>query len=116
MNSDHGRSVREAEEACWVSMWVRRQRPTLVVIGCDRVNRCKSGGYGSHADAECGYCARLGKLEVKGSVIVEMGAGMGDKVEGTITTAVGRRDTGGGLESKSWKCFITLQQCSCHIA
>ena len=49
------------------------------------INRRKSGGDGSQAAAERGYCARLGKLEVKGSVIPEIGASVGDKVEGTVT-------------------------------
>ena len=56
-----------------------------MVIGCDRVDRRKSGGDGSQAAAERGYCARLGKLEERGSVIAEMGSRLGDKVEGTVT-------------------------------
>ena len=61
---------------------------TLVVIGCDRVDRRKSGGNGSQATAERGYRTRLGKLEVKWLVITEMGSCMGDKVEGTVTVHV----------------------------
>ena len=57
-----------------------------MVIGCDRVDRRKSGGDGSQAAAERGYRARLGKLEVRGSVIAKMGSRLGDKVEGTVTS------------------------------
>ena len=56
-----------------------------MVIGCDRVDRRKLGGDGSQAAAKRGYRARLGKLEERGSVIAEMGEGLGDKVEGTVT-------------------------------
>ena len=56
-----------------------------MVIGCDRVDRRKSGGDGSQVAAEPGYHARLGKLEERGSAIAEMGSRLGDKVEGTVT-------------------------------
>ena len=58
-----------------------------MVIGCDRVDRRKSGGDGSQAAAERGYRARLGKLEERGSAIAEMGSRLGDKVEGTVTVS-----------------------------
>ena len=60
-----------------------------MVIGCDQVNRCKSGGDGSQAAAKHSYWVCLGKLEVRGSVIAEMGLRLGDKVEGTITAIPG---------------------------
>ena len=50
--------------------------------------RHKSGSGGSQVAAKHSYCACLGKLEGKGSVIMEMGTGMGDKVEGTITVDI----------------------------
>ena len=56
-----------------------------MVIGCDQVDRRKSGSNGSWAAAKHSYHAHLGKLEVRGSVIAEMGSQMGDKVEGTVT-------------------------------
>ena len=59
-----------------------------MVIGCDRVDRRKSGGNGSQAAAERSYRARLGKLEGRGSAIAEMGSRLGDKVEGTVTRFV----------------------------
>ena len=68
-------------------MWVRRRWTTLVVIGCDQVDRRESGGYGSHADAERSYHTHLGKLDGRGLVFAEMGSAMGDKVEGNVTTA-----------------------------
>ena len=52
------------------------------------IDRCKLGSNGSQVAAECGYHTHLGKLEVKGSVIMEMGAGAGDMVEGTVTDYV----------------------------
>ena len=58
-----------------------------MVIGCDRVDRRKSGGDGSQAAAERGYHSCLGKLEERGSAIVEMGSRLGDKVEGTVTVS-----------------------------
>ena len=68
-----------------------------MVIGCDRVDRRKSGGDGSQAAAERGYRARLGKLEGRGSAIAEMGSRLGDKVEGTVT----RVHAGSGSRSRA---------------